>query len=302
MMKQKITVWGTLLLACTLLLGGCGTKTAKTIAIATKPMTEQFILGEMLKQLIEAKTDIKVEVTKGVGGGTSNIQPALLKGDFDLYPEYTGTAWNFVLKKDEIPDDDTLYSQLKEDYQKDYDLTWVGLYGFNNTYTLTMRKEQADKLGVDKMSQLGAVSNQLIFGSNADFYERDDGYDGLCDAYGLHFKKTLDIDIGLKYQAIKDGKIDVMTSYTTDGLLDVSDLKVLKDDQRYFKNYYCGTVVRNDTLKKYPELEPVLAQMNGLISNEEMSHMNYLVEEEKKPEQEVARDFLVEKGLLVANE
>lgn len=301
-MKKKITVCGTLLLACALLLGGCGTKAAKTIAIATKPMTEQFILGEMLKQLIEAKTDIKVEVTKGVGGGTSNIQPALLKGDFDLYPEYTGTAWNFVLKQNEIPDDDTLYSQLKADYQKDYNLTWVGLYGFNNTYTLTMRQEQADKLGVTKMSQLGAVSNQLVFGGNADFYERDDGYDGLCAAYGLHFKKTLDIDIGLKYQAMKDKKIDVMTSYTTDGLLDVSNLKVLEDDQSYFKNYYCGTVVRDDTLKKYPELEPVLAQMNGLISNEEMSHMNYLVEEEKKPEQEVAKDFLVEKGLLKTNE
>lgn len=301
-MKKRMTAWGLLFVICALMLGGYASKNAGKITIATKPMTEQFVLGEMLKQLIEAQTDIKVELTKGIGGGTSNIHPALLKGDFDLYPEYTGTAWNFVLKRGEIPEEEELLAQLKETYMQDYDLKWVGLYGFNNTFALTMRQEQAEELGVTTLSELGGVSGRLQFGSSYDFYEREDGYDALCDMYGLKFKKTLDIDIGLKYAAIESGELDVMTSFTTDGLLHVSNLKILEDDQNFFKTYYCGTVVRNETLKKYPELEPVFMQMDGLISNEDMSRLNYEVEEEKKSEQEVAREFLIEKGLLEADE
>ena len=112
---------------------GCSNK-SDTIKIATKPMTEQFILGEMIKLLIEDNTDLNVEITKGIGGGTSNIHPAIVKGDFDLYPEYTGTGWSFVLKEDGIPDDETLYKELQEKYKNNYDLSWIGLYGFNNTF------------------------------------------------------------------------------------------------------------------------------------------------------------------------
>ena len=127
-------------------LGACGEK--ETIKIASKPMTEQYILTEMLAQLIEDGTDYEVEITKGVGGGTTNIHPALVKGEFDLYPEYTRSAWLNVLKKEEMEkDDDKLYEELLSEYDA-LGLTWTGLYGFSNTYGLAVRQDTAEQYGL----------------------------------------------------------------------------------------------------------------------------------------------------------
>ncbi|MEG1432512.1 glycine betaine ABC transporter substrate-binding protein [Eubacterium sp.] len=283
-----------------LTIGGCGSSAteSKTVKIATKPMTEQLILGEMLKELIETKTDLTVEITKGVGGGTSNIHPAMIKGDFDIYPEYTGTAWYTVLKKTESPDEGTLYQQLKKDYNDQFSLAWVGLYGFNNTYSLAMKKSVAEQYGIETYSQLVATSPNLVFGANPDFYEREDGFNGLTSTYALKFKATKEMDIGLTYQALKGGEVDVITVFTTDGQLDDPDLVVLKDDKGYFKNYYCGTVARQDTLKKYNALEEVLKLLDDQISEADMIKMNHRVEIDKQEDAVVAHDFLVEKGLV----
>ena len=286
-----------------LFLAGCGTASNESeeggvIKIATKPMTEQFILGEMLKLLIEENTDLTVEMTKGVGGGTSNIHPALIAGEFDLYPEYTGTGWSFVLKKEGIPDDETLYAGLTEGYKEEYDLEWVGLYGFNNTYGLVARKDIADQYNLKTYSDLATVSGELTFGAEYDFYEREDGYDALAAAYGLNFKKVTDLDIGLKYNAINSGEIDVMNIFTTDGQLAVSDVVVLEDDKNFYQTYYCGTVVRSDTLEKYPELRDVLMMMDGILTDAEMAALNNEVEASGADERDVARNFLTDKGLL----
>lgn len=278
-------------------LAGCS-KNNKTIKIATKPMTEEFILGEMLKLLIEDNTDLKVEITKGVGGGTSNIHPAILKGDFDLYPEYTGTGWSFVLKEKEIPDDETLYKKLTEKYKKEYNLSWIGLYGFNNTYGLVIRKDLGEKYNIKTYSDLAAYSKDLTFGAEYDFYEREDGFKALCDKYGLNFKKKVDLDIGLKYKAINSKQIDVMNIFTTDGNLAKSDVMVLKDDKNFYQTYYCGTVIRDDVLKKHPELKEVLMKMDKLITEKEMVELNNKVESEGKDEVIVAKEFLKSKGLL----
>lgn len=278
-------------------LAGCS-KNNKTIKIATKPMTEEFILGEMLKLLIEDNTDLKVEITKGVGGGTSNIHPAILKGDFDLYPEYTGTGWSFVLKEKEIPDDETLYNKLTEKYKKEYNLSWIGLYGFNNTYGLVIRKDLGEKYNIKTYSDLAAYSKDLTFGAEYDFYEREDGFKALCDKYGLNFKKKVDLDIGLKYKAINSKQIDVMNIFTTDGNLAKSDVMVLKDDKNFYQTYYCGTVIRDDVLKKHPELKEVLMKMDKLITEKEMVELNNKVESEGKDEVIVAKEFLKSKGLL----
>ena len=174
---------------------GCSTggqKESGTVKIATKPMTEQLILGEMLSILIQENTDLNVEITKGVGGGTSNIHPALIKGDFDLYPEYTGTAWNNILKKTEYPDDETLWNTLTDEYDAQFGLKWVGMYGFNNTYTLALRKEIADKYNIKTFSDMARYTPEITFGANPDFYEREDGYQALCDAYGFSFKDHMD--------------------------------------------------------------------------------------------------------------
>lgn len=197
------------------LLAGTIPQKKETLKIATKPMTEQYILGEMLTLYIEQETNLQVEVTQGVGGGTSNIEPALEKGEFDMYPEYTGTGWNMVLKN-EGNYDESMFKELQKGYQRK-GLEWQGMYGFNNTYGLAVRKEIADQYQLKTYSDLKNISNQLIFGAEYDFFEREDGYDALCKTYNLNFKKTMDMDIGLKYQALNQGKVDVMTIFTTDG-------------------------------------------------------------------------------------
>ena len=269
----------------------------ETIHIATKPMTEQYILGEMLDILIEQDTDLKVDLTQGVGGGTSNIEPAMESGEFDLYPEYTGTAWNMVLKKDGLYNEE-MFQTLQKEYKKSLHMQWSGMYGFNNTYGLVVRKEIADKYHLETYSDLKAVADQLTFGAEYDFFEREDGYDALCKAYDLKFKKTMDMDIGLKYQAINQGKIDVMVIFTTDGQLAVSDVKVLKDDKGFYPSYMCGNVIRSEVVKKHPELIKVLDKLSGKISDSDMAKMNYEVESEGKEPRDVAKAFLKKNGLI----
>lgn len=268
-----------------------------TINIATKPMTEQYILGEMLKTMIEQDTDLTVSLTQGVGGGTANIQPALEKGDFDLYPEYTGTGWNAVLKREGLYSE-ALFPEMQAAYEQDLGLTWRGMYGFNNTYGLAVRGVLAREHGLETYSDLAALSPQLTFGAEYDFYERQDGYDALRAAYGYSFAKTVDMDIGLKYQAINQGKVDVVVISTTDGQISESDIVVLRDDKGFFPSYLCGNVVRLDTLEQYPALSDVLLRLENRISDEEMSHMNFLVESGGQEPKAVADAFLAQKGLL----
>ena len=272
-------------------------KKDKTINIATKPMTEGYILGQMLTELIEQDTDLKVNITNGVGGGTSNIHPAIVKGEFDLYPEYTGTSWEAVLKK-EASYDESKFDELQKEYKEKYNLEYVNLYGFNNTYGLAVNKDIAEKYNLKTYSDLAKVSNNLIFGAEYDFFEREDGYKELQKVYNMNFKKQIDMDIGLKYQAMKDKKIDVMVIFTTDGQLAISDVVVLEDDKKMYPSYRAGTVVRSEILSKYPELKPVLEKLNNILDDKTMADLNYQVESKGKKPEDVAREYLQEKGLL----
>lgn len=295
-MNKKLLLSG-LALIMTVSLVGCGSK-PKKIVVASKPMTEQYVLAEMITYLIEEKTDIKVEKKLGIGGGTSNIQPAMIKGDIDIYPEYTGTGWLFVLKKELIRDPIKLYEEVKKEYSSKYAIKWLGLYGFNDTYALAMKKSVADKLNINTYSDLASKSDSLKLGSEPDFYEREDGYKGLVTEYGFKFKDKKEIDIGLKYEAINSDKVDVINAFSTDALLKKYDLKVILDDKNFFPSYFATTLVREETLKKYPELESVLNVLQGKISDAEMTQMNYLVEGEKKDPKDVAVQFLKAKGLV----
>ena len=274
-------------------------KKDKAINIATKPMTEGYILGQMLTELIEQDTDLKVNITNGVGGGTSNIHPAIVKGEFDLYPEYTGTSWEAVLKK-EGSYDESKFDELQKEYKEKYNLEYVNLYGFNNTYGLAVNRDIAEKYNLKTYSDLAAVSNNLIFGAEYDFFEREDGYKELQKVYNVDFKKKIDMDIGLKYQAMKDKKIDVMVIFTTDGQLAISDVVVLEDDKKMYPSYRAGTVVRSEILSKYPELKAVLEKLNNILDDKTMADLNYQVESEGKKPEDVAREYLQEKGLLGA--
>ncbi len=290
-----------LILIVAMVLGGCSGKTDnKTIRIATKPMVEQYILGEMLGVLIE-DAGYDVEITKGIGGGTSNIQPAMEKGEFDLYPEYTSSGWVLVLghKADGI-DDETMLEQIREEYSELYNMSWIGMYGFNNTYTVAVRGDIAETYELKNTSDLSAIAPELNFGSNPDYIEREDGFPVLCETYDLEFKSVADVDIGLKYKALTNGDIDVTTAFTTDAQLANPEVSIvaLADDKHLQVNYFCSTVVRNEVLEMYPDLESILMKMDGICNEMEMAHMNYLVEVEGQDENKVAREFLIEKGVL----
>lgn len=271
-------------------------KQEETIHIATKPMTEQYILGAMLKDVIEQDTGIKVEITQGVGGGTSNIEPALEKGDYDLYPEYTGTGWNMVLKK-KSQYSEKMFDKLQAGYQKK-GLTWQTMLGFNDTYGLAVRTAVAKKYGLKTYSDLAKLNGKLTLGAEPDFFGRADGYKLLQKTYGLTFKATKDIDMGLKYQAISSGKVDVMPINTTDGQLAKAPVTVLKDDKEMYPSYEAGLVVRQDSLKKHPEIGKALQKLSGVLSEQEMSQLNYQVETKKEEPAAVAKAFLQKKGLI----
>jgi Periplasmic glycine betaine/choline-binding (lipo)protein of an ABC-type transport system (osmoprotectant binding protein) len=295
---MKRILAGLILTAILLTLTACSSQEPKTVVIASKPHSEQYILAEMLSLLIENHTDIKVEKKLGIGGGTSNIHPAMLRGDFDIYPEYTGTGLLFVLKEDLITDSDELYKRVQDRYLEEYNIKWLGLYGFNNTYALAVKESTAQTYNLKTYDDLALASNDLVFGAEYDFFERDDGYEALKDAYGFEFKDTKEMDIGLKYEAIGSDEVDVINAFSTDGLIKQYNLKVLEDNKNFFPAYQAATLIRKETLDKYPELEEVLEKLTGQISDDEMIQMNYQVEKENMDPRDVAEQFLKAKGLI----
>ncbi len=291
---MKKTIICILLAAILIFSIGCA---KQKVVIASKPFTESYILAEMLTLLIEANTDITVEQKLGIGGGTSNIHPGMISGEIDIYPEYTGTGWLFVLKKELINDPQELYLATKDAYEQEYGIIWSQLYGFNDTFGIAVKQELADSLNLATYSDLAAVSADLNLGAEYDFYEREDGYPGLQALYGFEFGETTELDIGLKYEAIVSNQVDVINIFSTDGRLKAEGLVVLTDDLNFFPSYYGATLIRKETLDKYPELSKVLAMLDGQISNDEMTYLNYLVDIENADPKVVAMDFLKSKGL-----
>lgn len=314
--RKKFTAL--LLLCCFALisLAGCGSNNAEPstsnndaasanngpIRVGCKEMSEQLILQEILAQLIENQTDLTVERVAPIAGGSYNIQIAMENGEMDLYPEYTGTGWMTVLKHEPTSDADAMFEALNQEYNEKYNMSWLTLYGFENTYTLALRPETVEQYQLKTISDLAAVSDQLVFGANFDYFEREDGYPALCEAYGLNFKDTAEVDMGLKYQTLTEQKCDVINAYTTDSQLAEFGLATLADDQKFFTDYHCSTIVRNEALEQYPALRDTLEKMEGLISNEEMLQMNYELNTNHRDPAEIAAEFLAAKGILAEGE
>ncbi len=278
------------------------------ISIASKPATEQFILTEILKIIIEDRTDIDVKIYKGIGA-TGSMHDGLVKGDFDIYPEYTGTAWAYILKRDlnscldasgniTICDREQMKTELQKTYEDDFKLTWVSYYGFANSYGIAVKNEIAKKYNLKTYSDLARVSKNLVFGAEYDFYEREDGYYPLVKKYDFSFKDIMDMDLGLKYKAIESGEVDAVLIYTTDGEISDLDVTVLIDDRKFFHDYFVGNIARKDLIKKYPDLLDILMLLNNLLTEKEMSELNYQVDILKIEDKEVARNFLISKGVL----
>ena len=278
---------------------GCSEKESDgAIQIAAKDFTEQYILGEILKMVVEEYTDYDVELTAGIAGETSIIMPAMEKGDFDLYAEYDSTAWMTVLKQPMTTDVDYMHLELDKRYKEKYDMIWTGYFGFDNAYSLAVRKETADKYQLKTFSDLVKVSDQMILGAGYEFYEREDGFDGLREKYQFRFKETTEMNLGLKYNALLDGQVDVITIYRTDGRALRPDVTVLEDDLVYFPPAMGGTLVRAEALTEYPGLEDALNVLNGAITNDEMQEMNAAVDLDGKDAKKVAKEFLQKKGLI----
>ncbi|TDT61333.1 glycine betaine ABC transporter substrate-binding protein [Fonticella tunisiensis] len=268
-----------------------------TIVIGSKDFNEQLILGNMMAILIEENTDLKVEKKLNLGG-TNVVFSALKTGDVDLYVEYTGTGLVNIMQHDVVNDPDEAYNIVKEYFDKNYNLKWLKPLGFNNTYTLAVTKETAKKYSLETFSDLAKVSDKLILGSTIEFSTRPDGYPGLKEAYNMNFGDVKAVNGGLRYTAINSGKSHVIDAFATDGLLKAFDLKVLKDDKQFFPPYFAAPLVRKDTLNKHPEIEGILNKLSGLINDDVMRDLNYRVDKLNEKPEDVARNFLKEKGLI----
>ncbi|NRY14461.1 osmoprotectant transport system permease protein [Clostridium beijerinckii] len=269
----------------------------KVITIGSKDFTEQEILGNILSELIERKTDISVN-RKFALGGTQVIFSAMKSGDVDMYVSYSGTAYGDVLKYKPISDVEKVYDTVKKDYKDKYNLDVLKQMGFNNTYTLAVTKETAKKYNLKTISDLSKVSNELTATTTLEFLNREDGLIGLTKKYNLNFKNTVGIDGSPRYAALINKESDVVDAFSTDGLLKKYDLSVLKDDKNFFPPYYAIPVIRDETLKKYPEIQPLVEKVGDLLNDDVMSELNYEVDELKKDPKDVAVDFLEKNGLI----
>lgn len=269
----------------------------KHIAVGAKPFNENILLAEMLAQLTEAHTKIKVERKFNLNS-TLVAFDALKSGAIDLYPEYTGTGLATLLGQPTQRDAAKAYETVQTAFNKQFQLKWLKPYGFNNTYAIAVTAELAKAHNLQKISDLSPYASSLVFAANQDFYMSADGFNGLVQTYGITFKDKRQLDIDPKYEAIADGRVDVINAFATDGSLIAHKLVVLTDDKDYFTDYQGTTLVRMDTLRKYPELEPVLNKLADQLSDADMQRLNYQIDQEKRPIAEVARNFLTSKGLL----
>jgi osmoprotectant transport system substrate-binding protein len=286
----------TLCLVGILLFSGCVSNREK-IVIGSKDFSENIVLGEMLAQLVEEHTDLKVERKLNMGG-TFVCFEALKKGEISVYAEYTGTGLTAQLKMDVIIDPDESYAVVKDAFDKQFNIKWLEPLGFNNTYAIAVTDEIAKKHNLEKCSDLARVSKDLVFGAEHEFFNRQDGFDGFIDLYGIKFKDINKMNVSLKYQAIGEGQMDVTDVFATDGQIRQYDLKILEDDKNFFPPYYAAPIVRKDVLNAYPHLEDVLNMLAGNINDEVMTELNYKIDVEQQQIEKVAKEFLQSKGLI----
>ena len=280
------------------LIGATGCRSSKPhITIGSKFFTEQVILAELLAQHIEARTGIHVD-RKANLGGTLLCQKALQAGQLDLYVEYSGTALTAVLGEQPSTDSADVYQRVKHGYSQRFNLEVTEPLGFENTFAMVIRGDDAQKLHLHKISDIASVAPHWRVGVGYEFLERPDGFRGWSQRYGLHFTAQPSVmDLGLIYRAFVDKKVDIVAGNSTDGLIDALHLVRLADDRHYFPPYDAVPIVRRDTLAKFPQLRPALADLADKISAEEMRHLNSEVDANQRDATAVVRAFRESKGL-----
>jgi len=265
------------------------------VRVGSKNFTEQFVLGEIYAQALDAagiKTEKKLNL-----GGTLIAHKALEEKQIDLYPEYTGTMLLAVLKLESMTDPKAVHDKVKDEYAKK-GLVVLNQANVNNTYVLVLKPEVAARLKLETLSDLAKVSKELVLGAGPEFRDRKDGIPGLKAKYGIEFREDQQMAIGLRYAALKNDQIQVVNGYSTDGMIAAMKLKRLKDDKSLWPPYYVAPVVRKDVLDANPKVGEVVNRISALLDENTMAGMNYQVDGEKLEPKDVARDFLKAKGIV----
>ncbi|MEC4816815.1 MAG: glycine betaine ABC transporter substrate-binding protein [Scytonema sp. PMC 1069.18] len=270
-----------------------------TIVVGSKNFTEQVILGELLAQQIESHTNLRVDRRLNLGG-TFICHEAVKTGQIAGYIEYTGTAFTAILKQKPISNSQVLYEKVKQDYSQKFQLEVMQPLGFNNTYAMIIRAKDAQRLQIKTLSDAAKYAPQWRAAFGYEFIEREDGYPGLAKTYGFKFTNPPQpMELGLMYKSLSENQVDIIAANSTDSLIPILNLVILEDDKKYFPPYQPVPVFNQATLKKYPELRKAINQLAGLISNEEMQKMNYQVDNQSRPVEQVVHDFLKSKRMFV---
>jgi osmoprotectant transport system substrate-binding protein len=282
---------------CLSFLSACKNDAKKKLVIGSKFFTEQVVLAELLAQHIEARTGIPVERKTNLGG-TLLIHKGMLAGDLDLYVEYTGTALTAVLGETPKGDSNAAYQRVKEQYAERFGLEVTEPLGFENTFAMVVRGDDAERLKLKNMSDLAPIAPKWHVAVGYEFLERPDGFAGWSKTYGLKFAETPRVmDLGLLYRALTQHQADIVAGNSTDGLIAALHLVPLNDDRHYFPPYDAVPVVRRRALEQYPQLREALADLSGKVSAEEMRRMNAAVDADQRDVKAVVREFRKAKGL-----
>ncbi len=276
---------------------GCVSRETE-LTVGSKNFTEQLILGELLTQYLHSICQMPVD-GRFYLAGTYICQQAILAGRIDAYVEYTGTALAAILKEQFAGDPASVYRRVKQEYKRRFNLDVMPPLGFNNSFAMVMRGDDARRLGVKTLSQLAGVAPHMRLGVGYEFLERQDGYQGLVKTYELHFAEAPRVmDLGLLYRALQNRSVDIVAGNNTDGLIAALGLVVLEDDKHYFPPYDAVPIVRPALFQKCPRAQDGFARLAGRITADDMRAMNYAVDGEKKDAGAIAMEFLVGQHLL----
>ena len=270
---------------------------SRTISIGSKDYSEQAILGNLVADLIEDRTDIKVN-RKLELGGTQVCFGALKSGDIDMYVDYSGTGYSDILKHPPISDMEKVYNTVKKEYKDKYDIEVLKQMKFNNTYVMAVTQETAKKYNLKTISDLAKVGGSMTSGTVFEFTNREDGLSGLQKAYGFKMGKSLSLDGSPRYTALVNGEVDVIDAFSTDGLLKKFNLVTLEDDKKFFPPYYAIPIISSEKLAECPEVTEVLNELRPHLTQDVMIDLNYRVDELQQSPKKVSKDFLKEVGLI----
>ena len=260
------------------------------VRVASKDFTEQLVLGEIVAQHLENRLHGHVSRRLGLGG-TLLTQQAMVNGDIDVYPEYTGTALTAVLKEKPLKDPGQVLAKVRQGYAQ-WHLEWLDPLGFENTFAMVVHKDS-----VTTLTQ-AASARAWKLGAGYEFAHREDGLPGLMKTYGLRIAGSVKtMDLGLLYQALSKGQVEMVAGNSTDGMLAVLSVTVLQDDRHYFPPYECALVVREAAEKEFLALRPALVELSGKLSSDTMRRLNYELDGKHRPAREIARNFLRSAGL-----